>query len=90
MRKTFVTLFAVVGLVIAYQRSPEDSAIRRAVRVAPDVVTALPGRAEQLNRDLRERVRQARDAFQLARSDSEQSLLGQLSLAKQRGSQPPL
>jgi len=78
---------SVVALAIAYRASPEDSTIRRVVREAPEVAKALPGRAEQLKAGLQQRVRQAQDAFQLARSDSEQSLLGQLNSAKQGGSQ---
>jgi hypothetical protein len=83
-----LAIASVVALVIAYRTSSEDSTIRRAVRSAPEVVNALPGRAEQLNQGLRDRVRQAREAFQRARADSEQSLLSQLSLAKKNGSQP--
>jgi len=85
-----LAIASVVALAIAYRASPEDSTIRKVVRTAPDVVAGLPARAEQLKLGLSDRVRQARNAFQLARSESEQSLLGQLSLAKQRGSQPAI
>jgi len=85
-----LAIASVVALAIAYRASPEDSTIRKVVRTTPDVVAALPERAKQLKLGLRDRVRQARNAFQLARSDSEQSLLAQLSVSKQRGSQPPI
>jgi Flp pilus assembly protein TadB len=85
-----LAIASIVALVIAYRMSSEDSTIRRVVREAPEVATALPERAEKLQQGLSERVRQARDAFQRARTDSEQSLLAQLSVAKQNGAQPPI
>lgn len=96
MRTRRVTWPLIVGLVgvaaaaAVVAMVPDAEPVRQRLKEVPTLLAELPERVQQLRREGRVRVDQAKLAFLNARAESERALILQLREAKDRGSLPPV
>jgi len=85
-----VGLMGVAAAAAAVAMVPGAEPVRLRLKEVPTLLAELPERVQQLRREGRERVDQAKLAFLNARAESERALVLQLREAKDRGSLPPV